>query len=129
MISRRNLLIGLMGLILTTGSVQGETTALEMVSACRGVASAPIQGNQVWFARDYPSGLCWGAFATIQDLSTVQLTDGTAMLGSCPPVPSNRVELIKVFLKYADDHPEKLHNSFAAVFLEALFQAYPCSKS
>ena len=84
-----------MGLILTTGSVQGETTALEMVSACRGVASAPIQGNQVWFARDYPSGLCWGAFATIQDLSTVQLPDGTAMLGACPPVPSNRVELIK----------------------------------
>jgi hypothetical protein len=127
MLSRRILLIGAVGLILTTGSVRGET-ALEIVSACRGVASAPIQGNQVWFTRDYPSGLCWGAFAAIQELYTVQLPDGTAMLGACPPVPSNRVELIKVFLKYTDDHPETLHESFAYVFLPALFQAYPCSK-
>src|ERR1700722_13790584 len=101
MLSRRILLIGAVWLILTTGSVRGET-ALEIVSACRGVASAPIQGNQVWFTRDYPSGLCWGSFGAVQDLYPFQSLDGTASLGPSPPLPSNRVELIKVFLKYTD---------------------------
>jgi hypothetical protein len=128
MLSRRILPVGAIGLILTTGSVRAET-ALEIASACRGVASAPIQGNQVWFARDYPSGLCWGAFATIQELSTIQWPNGTMMLGACPPPASTRIELIKVFLRYTDDHPEMLHESFAAVVLPALVQAYPCSKS
>lgn len=39
---------------------------------------------------------------------------------------STRLELIKVFLKYIDAHPERGHEEFVFVVLDALWQAYPC---
>jgi Rap1a immunity proteins len=81
------------------------------------------------FPEDFTSGLCWGAFAAIQELAPVRWPNGQMMYGNaCLPPGSGRDELIRVFLKYMNDHPEQGHQSFAGVILPALIQAYPCKE-
>ncbi len=62
-------------------------SAEEMVSACREVADATVAGEKVEFKQDFASGLCWGAFASIQAAIVMRIADGHAdtTLGVCAP--------------------------------------------
>lgn len=102
-------------------------TVLEMVSACRGLQNVNVQDGRFDFPGDNSSVVCWGAFVAIQSLSVMQWPNGAMLLGACPPANSTRLELIKVFLKYAAGHPEKLHEPFGNGLVTALVTAYPCS--
>jgi hypothetical protein len=48
------------------------------------------------------------------------------LLRACVPAEGTRVQMIKVFLAYADRHPEKLHQDFADVAIDSLGDAFPC---
>ena len=49
-----------------------------------------------------------------------------SILGTCVPWSARLDELIKVFLRYMDEHPERGHERFSDVALSALWAAYPC---
>ena len=93
--------------IITTSSSQAET-ALEVQSWCTTTANAPLLADgKVGLGTTFDDGFCWGAFAAIQDLS--------------------RIEYVKIFLRYVDQHPEQLHMDFAGVARRALAAAFPCT--
>jgi hypothetical protein len=126
MIARAVIVVAASALALATEEARAET-ALEVASMCSELANAPVQGNEIAFPHDEASQFCWGVFAAIQELATVVWShSGTRMFNACVPTASTRIELIKVFLKYANDHPERLHEPFRNLILPALIEAYPC---
>jgi hypothetical protein len=46
----------------------------------------------------------------------------------CVPDDVRSEQVIRVFMKYSDDHPEELHKSAPLVVWEAMHQAFPCAK-
>ena len=85
-------------------------------------------GNEkVTFKSDWRTGQCWGAFAAIQGVATIQFADESQRaLSICAPPESTLVQLIKVFVTYANQHPERGHEDFWAVAYSALFDVFPC---
>ena len=58
-----------LALVLTFYGVSASAqSASEMLSACRPIAQAPVSNENVAFQQTFESGLCWGAFATIQEV-------------------------------------------------------------
>jgi Rap1a immunity proteins len=46
----------------------------------------------------------------------------------CVPSDVRSIQSARVFVKYADDHPEELHLAAPHVVWEAMHQAFPCTK-
>lgn len=44
----------------------------------------------------------------------------------CIPAPLDTYQIAKVYSKYLDDHPEKLHLSARSTLSEALIEYFPC---
>lgn len=110
-----------------TSSLYAET-AEEMVSACKLISEASVSSGQVELPTDFRSGLCWGAFASIQEIVTwIPAKDSKPLLGVCAPSTSTRTQLIQIFLAYSKLHPEKVNQDFTIVALDALANAFPCS--
>ena len=98
-------------------------TALKVEGWCKPVAD----GN--YSAQTPHVDLCWGAFAALQGLSVIGLPDGhTRALGICDPPGSTRLQLIKIFVKYVNDHPETAHELFAIIAQRSLAKAFPCAE-
>ena len=45
----------------------------------------------------------------------------------CTPQGIKSNEALRVVLKYLDDHPERLHESFTVLAIEGLISEWPCS--
>jgi hypothetical protein len=72
------------------------------------------------------SAYCWGAFALFQDLSRMIPSNYPApYLPMCTPPHATRLELLKVFLRFMDEHPERGHEPFGWVLSSAIWAAYP----
>lgn len=106
-------------------------TTLEVQSWCQPFKTVEIQSDHsIAIPTDFNTGSCWGAFAAIQDLSG--LVDAprahTPILLFCPPETGSRLQYIKIFLRYVDQHPEQGHLGFAGTARLALAEAFPCPK-
>jgi hypothetical protein len=100
--------------------------ALEVQSWCREIAHAPLmREHKVYLNRTFEDGFCWGAFAAIQTASGFISAD-QPVLRICAPTEATRVQYIKIFSRYVDQHPEIAHNDFAAIAQRALSDAFPC---
>jgi hypothetical protein len=104
-------------------------TALQVYSWFKDIAEhskALEYGN--WFMKStFDNGYCWGAFATIQELSGFMEHDTKRhILAICLPDGSGRMQIIKVFTRYVDEHPELSHQEFSIVALNSLVKAYRC---
>jgi Rap1a immunity proteins len=119
----------IMSLMLFPPSHASAETTLEIQSACRGVRDATIGADgRLEMAIDFSTGMCWGAFAAFQRLDVMKWPDGKRILGFCAPPESSRLQLVRIFMKYADDHPEEAHEGFEVVALQALMKAFPCNQ-
>jgi Rap1a immunity proteins len=52
----------------------------------------------------------------------------TVLKGRCLPEDVTYGQAEAIFLKYLRDHPEKLHLHLPGLFLDAMKEAFPCSK-
>ena len=107
-----------------------------MVSACKAITDAKLSDDgAISFINDYDSGFCWGAFALFQQ--AIRLTDGVhakytngihgkPLLGVCAPSESTRSQFVQLFVIYAKSHPERYHEDFFTVALDAATKAFPC---
>ena len=101
-------------------------TALEVQSWCGDIAHARLNGeHKVYLSRTFEDGFCWGVFAALQAASNFISAD-QSVLWICAPTEATRVQYIKIFSRYVDQHPELAHNGFAAVAQRALSDAFPC---
>lgn len=77
--------------------------------------------------QDFETGLCWGTMGTIQQVIGV-VYEGTdqPMFKVCAPEHSKLSQIISVFVKFAQDNPQRLHENYFFFTLEALRTAFPC---
>ena len=127
---RLSFLIALLVFFNWSGSTRAATAA-EYASFCRPFEKPILQeGGRIFFPPRPTANRCWGAFAAIQYLFNVNRPgEDVPLLGVCLPPESYRTQLIQVFLKYADQHPEKTHENFTAMVWSAFVLAFPCPPS
>jgi len=114
--------------IVTVSTPAAAETALQVRSWCHEVAAARFtHDNKLYMTSTFDSGFCWGAFGALQDLGDATLADKKRLLGFC--APSDRIQLIRVFMRYVDQHPETGNRSFAEIAARALIEAFPCQES
>ena len=104
-----------------------------MLSSCKEVANARIIADgKVDMVTDFDTGLCWGAFASIQTIIKFGTPDPktkiVAMMHNvCAPKDSTRTQLVAIFVEYVKKHPEAYNSEYLPVALTALRAAFPCS--
>ena len=101
-----------------------------MAGWCTTIATLPVRGDgTIAMPGDVMSATCWGAFTALQQLGAMrpgEAKDGPNLLLACPPANPTRLQTIRIFLKYVNQHPESKEKPFAAVAVAALRQAFPC---
>lgn len=109
-------------------------SAEKMLSSCKVFDEAKVESEgsemTVSFAHDFDSGVCWGAFAVLQMASRFvdpkrEPIRPLLPIG-CVPERVSRTQSIAIFVHYARQHPERLHEDFVFVAMDALKTAFPC---
>jgi len=101
-----------------------------IVSRCREFAESKVTPEGVRLKTDFDNGFCFGLFAmTLRTIMTADRATGDRVLGICAPEGSSTTQLAKVFVQFADAHPQRLNENFYPVLLEALHKAFPCPKN
>jgi len=98
----------------------------ELLQSCRAVIDAA--GATQSPSLDIPvAGLpCWYYMAAVQNLSVVVDERGRHLLGICAPQDTTLLEYVRIFTRYAQDHPQETADNPAALALRALLDAFPC---
>jgi len=125
------LLMGILS-ILTARAQSAE----EMASNCKGIIDAPVAGNSVSVPPTIQAGICWGAFLSFQEAISIvghEYLDGTPspprpFLGICA-IDATTSQLIKVFIRFTEQHPERLNKDYFQVALYAAREAFPCKSA
>jgi hypothetical protein len=87
------------------------TTANFVMPGCR---EAEINRTE---ANAYLRGLCVGMVSTL----------GAGLVpGMCRPANVTNFQMVRVVAKYIDDRPERQHESFRVLAIEAMRAAWPC---
>jgi hypothetical protein len=70
--------------------------------------------------------MCLGYIQGAADGFSLAMVDYGVAKRACLPKKATTDELIRVTLKFIDEHPEKLSNGGADVVWQALIASYPC---
>ena len=115
---------------LAFGCICCAETTEEMVSSCRAISTVKVVGGQANLPQDFASGICWGAFGSIQKaITTVDPNTLKHFFDVCAPARSTRTQLIQIFLVYAQAHPEEYQKDYFVVALTSMQKAFPCPGS
>ncbi len=101
-------------------------TAEKLASTCKNVVA---KGNAriTVLPQDFDSGLCWGAFAVVEQSLRPSGPPQKQGPGICIPENSPRVRLISTFNEYLTNHPDRKGEEFYVVLRDALRMALACS--
>lgn len=104
-------------------SANADGTVLDLIRTCRGNIEKPEEAVGVTY--------CAGFLSGINELHTVY-SDDKLKFGIkfyCPPqIGLQNEQLVKIFIKWADEHPEDLHQRASLGFLSAMKNAFPCKQ-
>lgn len=105
----------------------GIYSALYVYEGCKAAANLVISSDRTVPLYDPNAAFCCGAFTALRGVTSI-VSNGnrTMVLHVCAPSQSTVSQYIRILLKYVDDHPERAHNDFEFVALEALMGAFPC---
>lgn len=103
-------------------------TAEEMLSACRPITQAKASNGTINLPTDFESGACWGAFGMLHSAFMLVEPDGHPTLHACVPSNATRTELIAIFVRHIEQHPEDYGKNFQVVALNSILDTYPCNK-
>ena len=112
----------------TTLVKEQNPTASALVGACQDFEKPTYRGGMcTGFIKGAISGFAVGAIALGEAISA-NATTGTSPPKSlhipCVPAGATSEEIVKVVLKYIDDHPESLHYSAASEIYMAVINAW-----
>ena len=100
----------------------------DLVRRCQGNASVRTDATEKLIENTMERGFCFGFFSGILSANAI----ATGVLGSplfCTPRDGISLDqAIKVYLKYAQDHPEQLHESARSTVVVAFRLAFPCNQ-
>jgi hypothetical protein len=92
-------------------------SAEELVGQCREAEPAVVSVRGT---------LCVGYFTGFGDRELLTAAQGARL--TCMPGEATVSQLIKIYLKFTDEHPEWLHETARTMVLLSLAQAFPCPK-
>jgi hypothetical protein len=100
-------------------------------SACKWAAlAADNQDQSIFNAHMYDIGFCAGFLQAATDghefWETWRKEEKGMPLGFCIPGEATQGQIMKVFVKYLDEHPEELHEQVIKLFAESMGKAFPC---
>lgn len=114
-------------------------TAAQLATDCAPYRSAIVvapgpNGGVIQLPRQTSgSNFCWGAFATLEQLITLQDAGALALyspshpaLKACVPATVGRLQLVQAFLRYMARHRDMGKVTFGPILLGAMAQTYPC---
>jgi hypothetical protein len=117
-------------LLLFSYTAASAETALEVQSWCQDIAHAQITADdRIRFDLGCDTGFCWGAFAILQDVSRIPVKIDGHLYLFCPPRNSTKLQFIKVFSRFVDNHPASANEDFGLIAVIALGDAFPCPSS
>jgi hypothetical protein len=125
--------LALMLLLLVAGCVPASAfgSANELLSSCeRFLGAVRLQGDQFSIQNNDPNAhQCWSYIQAFQELSAI-VDEGAkvTITQACPPAASTGVRMVRVFVSYAQKHPENLHERAGLMVLNAFRTAFPCPK-
>jgi Rap1a immunity proteins len=106
-------------LALSSPAVAQGITGNELLSDCEQLLkNMRMEGDRVFFRGD-PESRCWGFMEASQEFSD------EGFLGCLPP-EGTLLQLIRVFVSYGEQHPEKLRVQANHLVIDAFKQAFPC---
>src|SRR5262245_34893199 len=100
----------------------------DLVRRCQGNASVRTDARDKLLENLMETGFCQDFFSGILSANAI----ATSVLGNSlfctPPDGISLDQAIKVYLKYAQDHPEQLHESARSTVIVAFRLAFPCKR-
>jgi hypothetical protein len=123
----RILSIGLVATVSFACRAAAVENAHELASYCqrleRGVKGA---GRHIYIPRTREALICWGYMQGMQDLSVLADENGGRIMGACPSEQTTTLQLIRLFVRYANTHRSELPGNAVVAVFRALGEAYPC---
>jgi Rap1a immunity proteins len=103
-------------------------TARELAGDCQ----TPLQGKhgsgeQIRIPLTKRALVCWGYMQAMQDFAALVDENGRRMLGICPPDRATLLDIVQVYVKYANGHAKDLPENAAVAATAALQAAFPCA--
>lgn len=110
-----------MGCTLLAGATQAKALATgnDAVTACQWIANEKLGRTLDEAAR---SGDCSGMIATLMAVGSHLQPN----MRICAPSNATPLQGVKVFRKFMQDHPERLHQASIVLAIDALRAAWPC---
>lgn len=121
----RKAILALSTMLAVTAAVAeaaADGTAREVAASCRELFKPNAR-------KSFDAGLCIGSFTTIHALSGVVDQNHAPLLGFCRPPKTDFTELVRVFMRHVDKHPQTAESYYAIEAINALVDAYPCKKN
>jgi hypothetical protein len=85
-----------------------------------------VEGNKVYPPPGGDVRQCWGFMGAVLEYAALADRDGRPLLAACPKPDTTTIQVLRVFIDYANSHPDKLGLSAAAVAFNAMADAFPC---
>lgn len=101
-------------------------TAEEMLSACRTITQTKVSDGHIILNKTFETGLCWGAFASLESATNFSDRNNHPLLDVCVPKDFTRTQLIAIFVAYIEKHPEQYSWEFFQVATNSLLDVWAC---
>ena len=124
------LVLALIAVIPCRGQMNAEESTESLVQACEMAVRFPTleavkKAPAVEQAQDaFLAARCLGYFAGMLDLNSIYA--GGLQTYFCPPKDFPKIEAVKIFLKYAKDHPNFMKEEARSIALSALADVLQC---
>jgi hypothetical protein len=107
-------------------SIHGPTTE-QLLAYCSGVDKMDTKSNMAPSQDVSSLSYCFGYITGVIDTTaTFKAVSQTRTQGYCIPENATATQLAKVFVKYANAHPEELHYGGLITIALAFNQSFPC---
>lgn len=115
-------------LLLSIG-VAGAFSSGELLDSCQAIVRQErINGPRVTIPGEGVK--CWYYFSAFQDIAIlVDARTNLPFVPYCVPEEATLTQIIRIFVKFMADHPEKLHEPPGSLVFEALSKSWPCTGS
>jgi len=104
-------------------------TARELLHACESLQRGiRVKRDQVLILPGSDVAQCWGFMLAVQQYSALADQNGQTLLGACPKPDTTTAQVLRIFIKYARSHPDKLGGPAGLLAFNAMADAFPCDE-
>jgi Rap1a immunity proteins len=120
----REALLGLLAAALVAGNANAQVmSANELLPACRDVIAGVENRELKPGTLDVQQGACLGIIRALSYVARSLPPD----LSSCAPQSVIVGQVMRVVVTYIERRPERMHEDFRYLAIEALHEAWPCN--